>query len=188
MMLGHGLTLQRNGRVVLLLLCLGTAGCGGGAPLPAEDPSRMTIRLTSPAFPEGGRSRSHTLRRRRPVPAAGMVGCSRLGPLAGPALRRSRRAGGNVVALGRLRPGAPGRVAGRGRRPGDTLKLEGDLSARQGKNDFGKIGYGGPCPPRGTHRYIFRLYALDRLLDLAAARLARRSSGASTGISSPRGG
>jgi len=34
--------------------------------------------------------------------------------------------------------------------------------ARQGVNDFRKIGYGGPCPPKGsTHRYFFRLYALD---------------------------
>ncbi len=34
-------------------------------------------------------------------------------------------------------------------------------TAIQGKNDFGKFGYGGPCPPSGTHRYFFRLYALD---------------------------
>ena len=33
--------------------------------------------------------------------------------------------------------------------------------AIQGKNDFGKIGYGGPCPPSGTHRYYFKIYALD---------------------------
>jgi len=32
---------------------------------------------------------------------------------------------------------------------------------RQGTNDFGKIGYDGPCPPSGTHRYYFRIYALD---------------------------
>jgi Raf kinase inhibitor-like YbhB/YbcL family protein len=32
---------------------------------------------------------------------------------------------------------------------------------RQGTNDFKKIGYGGPCPPGGTHRYYFKLYALD---------------------------
>lgn len=31
----------------------------------------------------------------------------------------------------------------------------------QGKNDFGKTAYGGPCPPSGTHRYYFRLFALD---------------------------
>jgi Raf kinase inhibitor-like YbhB/YbcL family protein len=40
--------------------------------------------------------------------------------------------------------------------------------ARQGKNDFGTIGYGGPAPPRGKpHRYFFKLYALDMPLDLA---------------------
>ena len=32
---------------------------------------------------------------------------------------------------------------------------------KQGVNDFGRVGYGGPCPPGGTHRYIFTLYALD---------------------------
>lgn len=37
--------------------------------------------------------------------------------------------------------------------------------ARQGRNDFGRIGYGGPCPPPGPpHRYFFKLYALDALL------------------------
>jgi hypothetical protein len=37
-----------------------------------------------------------------------------------------------------------------------------DNGALQGSNDFGRIGYGGPCPPRGKpHRYFFRLYALD---------------------------
>jgi len=37
---------------------------------------------------------------------------------------------------------------------------------RQGMTDFGRIGYGGPCPPSGTHHYEFRLYALDTVLDL----------------------
>lgn len=36
----------------------------------------------------------------------------------------------------------------------------------QGTNDFGKSGYGGPCPPSGTHRYYFKVFALDRELDL----------------------
>jgi len=39
----------------------------------------------------------------------------------------------------------------------ETLKGGG----MQGTNDFKKIGYGGPCPPSGTHRYFFKLYALD---------------------------
>jgi Raf kinase inhibitor-like YbhB/YbcL family protein len=38
--------------------------------------------------------------------------------------------------------------------------------ARQGTNDFRRVGYGGPCPPSGTHRYYFRLYALNLVLDL----------------------
>ena len=40
--------------------------------------------------------------------------------------------------------------------------------AKQGTNNFRKIGYGGPCPPGGTHRYFFKLYALDTALDQEA--------------------
>ncbi len=37
----------------------------------------------------------------------------------------------------------------------------------QGRNDFGKVGYGGPCPPPGKpHRYFFRVFALDKPLGL----------------------
>lgn len=53
--------------------------------------------------------------------------------------------------------------------------------ARQGMNDFREIGYGGPCPPGGTHRYFFRLYALDTELQLepgsARSDLERDMSG-----------
>ncbi len=38
--------------------------------------------------------------------------------------------------------------------------------ARHGRNSWGRKDYGGPCPPGGTHRYFFKFYALDTLLDL----------------------
>lgn len=48
-------------------------------------------------------------------------------------------------------------------------KIEEDsIPGVEGLNDFKKIGYGGPCPPSGTHRYFFRVYALDKNLDLKA--------------------
>jgi len=61
--------------------------------------------------------------------------------------------------------------------PPDTRKLPEGLAkdrelpngALQGRNDFGKIGYNGPCPPRASeHRYFFKLYALDSKTGLKA--------------------
>jgi hypothetical protein len=57
--------------------------------------------------------------------------------------------------------------------PADTRELpenvprEGTLpdGSRQGTSDFGRTGYGGPCPPGGTHRYYFKIYALDAEID-----------------------
>lgn len=43
-------------------------------------------------------------------------------------------------------------------------------SPDQGRNDFGKLGYGGPCPPSGTHHYVFTLSALDRQLGLGGSK------------------
>jgi Raf kinase inhibitor-like YbhB/YbcL family protein len=53
--------------------------------------------------------------------------------------------------------------------PPDTTALAEGVTAlppgaREGLNDWRRTGYGGPCPPRGRHRYFFKLYALDRLL------------------------
>jgi Raf kinase inhibitor-like YbhB/YbcL family protein len=59
--------------------------------------------------------------------------------------------------------------------PGDVIELQENVSkdpalpngAKQGLNDFGETGYGGPCPPPGKpHRYFFKLYALDSALGL----------------------
>ncbi len=43
---------------------------------------------------------------------------------------------------------------------------EDSIPGKQGINDFGRKDYGGPCPPSGTHRYFFKIYALDNVLDL----------------------
>ena len=72
--------------------------------------------------------------------------------------------------------------------PPDTSRLSEDTrrhglprGAREGKNDWGKTGYGGPCPPSGRHRYVHKLYALDCLLGergpLSKAQLERAMAG-----------
>jgi Raf kinase inhibitor-like YbhB/YbcL family protein len=56
-----------------------------------------------------------------------------------------------------------------------------DGEGRQGVNDFGALGYGGPCPPNGSHRYVFTVYALDAPLGLppgATKREVRDALGA----------
>ncbi len=48
-----------------------------------------------------------------------------------------------------------------------TAKIDEDsIPGKQGINDFRRRDYGGPCPPSGTHRYFFKLYALDKELNL----------------------
>lgn len=46
---------------------------------------------------------------------------------------------------------------------------ENEVHGKEGINDFQQHHYGGPCPPSGTHRYFFKVYALDALLDLPAS-------------------
>ena len=58
--------------------------------------------------------------------------------------------------------------------PSETRELPENMAAdaelpngaRQGTNDFGQTGYNGPCPPGGTHRYFFKVYALDGPVNL----------------------
>lgn len=51
----------------------------------------------------------------------------------------------------------------------------------QGENDFGNLGYGGPCPPSGIHRYFFKLYALDRELGLKSGATKAQLEAAMSG-------
>jgi Raf kinase inhibitor-like YbhB/YbcL family protein len=148
----------------LLLIFLSATGCGG-ASAPDVDPSRMTIRLTSPAFSEGGLiPKQYTC-----------DGADKSPPLEWSGVPTSARA----LALVCEDPDAPVGTFSHWvihDLPPESTKLDegvisetGPLAGHQGKNDFGRVGYGGPCPPGGTHRYIFRLYALDTLLNLGSA-------------------
>lgn len=73
--------------------------------------------------------------------------------------------------------------------PADTRELAENIppdktlpnGARQGTSDFGRIGYGGPCPPSGTHRYFFKVYALDTEIGLEAGVRKRDLLGAMEG-------
>ena len=128
-----------------------------------EGGSGMTI--SSPAFTNGGE-----------IPAK--YGC-RGSDVSIPLAFRNIPQGAKSLALIMEDPDAPGglfvhwivynipadlRGFPEGIPPSPTL----DLGIRQGVNDFGKIGYGGPCPPDRPHRYFLRLYALDIPLPLAS--------------------
>ena len=74
--------------------------------------------------------------------------------------------------------------------PADVRELSADIGpeeslqngAKQGKNDFGKTGYGGPCPPGGpAHHYHFRLYALDQMTGLKSRATKHHLLGAMKG-------
>jgi Raf kinase inhibitor-like YbhB/YbcL family protein len=55
------------------------------------------------------------------------------------------------------------------------------IGGRHGQSSWHRLGYGGPCPPSGTHRYYFRLYALDRVLDLDPGATKQQLLGAMEG-------
>ena len=55
--------------------------------------------------------------------------------------------------------------------PKDAQRPDG---TRQGNTDFRRTGYGGPCPPSGTHRYFFKLYSLDTMLSVPPGATARQ--------------
>ena len=159
---------QRNNlfRILVLLtaFCLvTTSGCESREPLKEGE---MVLSVSSPAFQEGDK-----------IPSK--YTCE--GQDVSPALTWGEPpVGAQSFALIIDDPDAPGGVFTHwvifnippdSRQLAEAIPTQAQLTtgASQGKNDFGRIGYGGPCPPPGrSHRYQFTLCALDQPLDLKA--------------------
>lgn len=125
----------------------------------------MPLTIQSPAFPEGGAiPRPYTCDGKNVSPPLSWTGLP---------------AGVKSLALVCDDPDAPARVwvhwviynlppAATGLPEGVPPRENVAGGGLQGTNDFRKVGYGGPCPPSGTHRYRFTLYALGEAVLLAA--------------------
>jgi Raf kinase inhibitor-like YbhB/YbcL family protein len=180
----RALTTTSVARIAGFLALFASPGCSRPDALPVEDRSRLTIQLHSSAFADGamipktftcdGHDRSP------PLEWSGVPSSARALALIcddpdAPAGTWSHWVVFNLPPqVTALKEGVPPEQTLPAAVTGGSQPAGGDFSqARQGKNDFGKTGYGGPCPPRGTHRYYFRLYALDKTLELDST--ARRS-------------
>lgn len=64
---------------------------------------------------------------------------------------------------------------------GAAIPVLADGNPPQGRNSFGRVGYGGPCPPSGTHHYRFRLLALATRLSLSGGPTAGQVQAAASG-------
>ena len=126
----------------------------------------MTIRLWSPAFEQGGQiPRRHTCDGEDLSPPLRWDGVPEGAASLALVVDDPDAPRGTWVhwVLYDLEPTLDGLAEGV---PGDEVLPGG---ARQGRNDFRRVGYGGPCPPPdGAHRYVFTLHALARRLGLAA--------------------
>jgi len=54
--------------------------------------------------------------------------------------------------------------------------VESSVPGHEGINDFGKRNYGGPCPPSGTHRYFFKIYALDSAIMISGELIPNKQT------------
>lgn len=169
---------MRTVTVLVFLLVLVLASCQSKGPSVQRGGAKMDIRLTSTAFTEGGT-----------IPKKYTCDGADVSP---PLEWDNVPEGTKSFALICDDPDAPMgtwvhwvlfNLPADARSLPEAVPPDKELpsGARQGTNDFRKIGYGGPCPPGGTHRYYFKLYALDTTLDLPAgctkAQLLRAMEG-----------
>ena len=164
--------------LTFLLIVLPLAGCANRSqvtqppPANASTNNKAEIKLTSSAFSEG-----------QPIPRAYTCdGVNISPPLEWSGVPKTAR----TIAIVCDDPDAPDAPGGAwvhwvlyNLPPTATGIVEGGASGslpagtRDGVNDWGRTGYGGPCPPIGRHRYFHKLYALDvALADLGKAKKA----------------
>jgi Raf kinase inhibitor-like YbhB/YbcL family protein len=153
--------------VVWLTLAIALTGCRPVATLPtvAGDRAVTIFEITSPAFAPG-----------QAIPRAYSCDGENISP---PLQWASLPDGTRSLALIMDDPDAPRGtfvhwvaydLPASARSLPEAVPTQSELAdgARQGRNGAGKIGYTGPCPPSGVHRYFFTLYALDASPTLAA--------------------
>jgi Raf kinase inhibitor-like YbhB/YbcL family protein len=143
---------------MLIASCAAPARTPGPAELPPGD-DQMDFRLTSQAFDDGGEIPARHTCDGEDVP---------------PPLEWSDVPAGTAElavimddadARGFIHWVVVGIPADSGGLPDGRLPAR----AREGANDFGRAGYGGPCPPSGSHRYVLTLYALSQPLQLSGS-------------------
>jgi Raf kinase inhibitor-like YbhB/YbcL family protein len=177
---GSGPSAARFLAVGVLLAC---TGCWNRAPEAVDEPGKLTIGLRSPAFADGAMIPSeHTCDGAGASPPLQWSGVPQAARelallLDDPDAPLGTFSHWVVVHLAPVSEGLKAGVPAEGPVPAASIAIAENAKptaeARQGKNDFGNIGYGGPCPPSGTHRYVFRLYALDAPIALESASPTR---------------
>jgi Raf kinase inhibitor-like YbhB/YbcL family protein len=143
--------------LLIAIAVVGLAACSPGTSVQsAEESSMAGFVLSSPSFTEGGAIPSkHTCDGQDVSPALSWAGA----PLATQAFALvvdDPDANGFIHWIAYNIPGGAAGSLREGIHP--------DAEPPQGRNDFGRTGYGGPCPPLGIHHYRFTLYALSTTL------------------------
>jgi Raf kinase inhibitor-like YbhB/YbcL family protein len=153
--------------LLVALVALTVGGCGPSptpAPLPEEGGQAMAFELTSSVFAQGAA-----------IPVKYTCDGDDISP---PLAWGDPPEGTQSFALINDDPDAPVgtwdhwilyNLPGAARSLPEAVPSDAELpdGSRNGQNSWRRLGYGGPCPPSGTHRYFFKLYALDTTLDLA---------------------
>jgi Raf kinase inhibitor-like YbhB/YbcL family protein len=142
-----------TGALARIGLTLVLAGCGPVTESGQESPMTQALTVTGAAFSEGGT-----------IPGRHTCDGADVSP---PLAWSGAPEGTAAYALIVDDPDARGWIHWLAADLEVTELAEGGALGIEGRNDFGRTGWGGPCPPSGTHRYVFTVHALSEPLGLA---------------------